>query len=62
MGRLSPMELLIVVAVILLLFGTSKIPQLMRSLGSGLTEFKKGLREGSSSGEEPAKESRPPAP
>jgi sec-independent protein translocase protein TatA len=56
------MELLIVVAVILLLFGTSKIPQLMRSLGSGLTEFKKGLREGSSSGEEPAKESRPPAP
>ncbi|HXG61180.1 MAG TPA: twin-arginine translocase TatA/TatE family subunit [Planctomycetota bacterium] len=62
MGRLSPMELLLVVTVLLLLFGTSKIPQLMRSLGSGLTEFKKGLREGSSGGSEPPKESSPPAP
>jgi sec-independent protein translocase protein TatA len=43
---LSPGELIIVVAVILLLFGAQKIPQLMRSMGSGLTEFKKGVREG----------------
>ena len=32
--------------VVLLLFGAQKIPQLMRSVGSGLTEFKKGLKEG----------------
>lgn len=46
MMGLSPGELLIVVAVILLLFGAQKIPQLMRSMGSGLTEFKRGVREG----------------
>ena len=43
---LSPGELLIIVGVIVLLFGASKIPQLMRSMGQGLTEFKKGIKEG----------------
>jgi sec-independent protein translocase protein TatA len=37
--------MLIVAAVILLLFG-HRLPSTMRSLGKGLTEFKKGLREG----------------
>jgi len=46
MMGLSPGELLIVGAVVMLLFGAAKIPQLMRSIGSGLTEFKKGVREG----------------
>lgn len=46
MMGLSPAELMMIVAVILLLFGARKIPQLMRGLGSGINEFKKGLREG----------------
>jgi sec-independent protein translocase protein TatA len=41
----SPLQMLIVAAVILLLFG-HRLPSTMRSLGKGLTEFKKGLREG----------------
>ena len=45
-GGLSPMELIIIVGVIVLLFGSSKIPQLMRGVGSGINEFKKGLKEG----------------
>ena len=45
-GGLSPVELIIIVAVIVLLFGSSKIPQLMRGVGSGINEFKKGLKEG----------------
>jgi len=45
-GGLSPMELIIIVAVIVLLFGSSKIPQLMRGVGSGINEFKKGLKDG----------------
>jgi sec-independent protein translocase protein TatA len=40
------MELIIIVGVIVLLFGSSKIPQLMRGVGSGINEFKKGLKEG----------------
>jgi len=38
--------LLLVLGVVMLLFGSSKIPQLMRGLGSGVNEFKKGLAEG----------------
>lgn len=40
------MELLIVAAVVLLLFGGAKIPQLARSLGRAQKEFKEGLHEG----------------
>lgn len=39
-----PVELLIVVAVALLLFG-KRLPDLMRSLGKSITEFKKGVNE-----------------
>ena len=39
-------ELLIVLFVILLLFGARKLPDLARSLGKSLGEFKKGKEEG----------------
>jgi len=39
-------ELLIILAVILLLFGSKKLPELARSLGRSLSEFKKGREEG----------------
>ena len=54
-GGLSPMELIIIVGVIVLLFGSSKIPQLMRGVGSGINEFKKGLKEG----DQPPGEAKP---
>jgi sec-independent protein translocase protein TatA len=40
---LGPMELGIVALIVLLLFG-SRIPQVMRSLGQGMGEFKKGVQ------------------
>ena len=43
---LSATHMVLVVVVVLLLFGAQKIPSLMRSLGSGMSEFKKGLRDG----------------
>ncbi|MER3466252.1 MAG: twin-arginine translocase TatA/TatE family subunit [Armatimonadota bacterium] len=46
LGFLQMNELLIVAVVILLLFGGSKIPQLMRGLGRGAGEFQRGLEEG----------------
>lgn len=63
-GGLNPMELIIIVAVIVLLFGSSKIPQLMRGLGSGINEFKKGLKEGEGDAAKPAdaKAPEPPKP
>jgi sec-independent protein translocase protein TatA len=38
-------ELLIILAIIVLLFGATKIPQLGKSIGEGLSNFKKGLKD-----------------
>lgn len=49
---ISGAHILIVVAVVLLLFGGQKIPELMGGIGKGMKEFKKAMREE----DEPAKE------
>ena len=45
-GWLQMNELIIIAIVILLLFGGTKIPQLMRGLGKGIGEFQRGVEEG----------------
>ncbi len=42
----SPFDLGAVLVVVLLLFGSSKLPKLARSLGSAQREFRKGVDEG----------------
>ena len=42
---LSPAEMLVLALVVLLLFG-NRLPSVMRSLGQGVVEFKKGLQGG----------------
>jgi sec-independent protein translocase protein TatA len=44
--NIGPTELLIVLAIILLLFGSTRLPKLARSLGQASKEFKKGVDEG----------------
>lgn len=39
-------ELLIILVVVLLLFGASKLPGLARSIGASTKEFKKGMEDG----------------
>lgn len=41
----SGWEIILVVAVLFLLFGASRLPQLAKSLGQARNEFKKGLKE-----------------
>lgn len=48
-------ELLIVLVVVLVLFGGSKLPKLARSLGQAQNEFKTGLKEGSEKADEETK-------
>ena len=44
-GPIGVPELLIIVLIIALLFGASKIPKLARGLGQGINEFKRGLKD-----------------
>ncbi len=46
MGIPSGFELLIILLVIMLLFGASRLPKLARSMGQAGKEFKAGLKEG----------------
>lgn len=43
--RLGTQEILIVLGIIILLFGGKKIPELMKGVGKGIGEFKKGVEE-----------------
>jgi len=38
-------EIVLIALVVLLIFGGKKIPELMRGLGKGVSQFKKGVKE-----------------
>lgn len=44
-ANLGPMEIFIIVAAILILFGAKKIPEFARGIGKGMKEFKKAVKE-----------------
>jgi len=45
MGKFGMTEWILIIAVILLLFGGKKIPELMKGLGSGVKEFKNAAKD-----------------
>jgi sec-independent protein translocase protein TatA len=47
LGQFGPVEILLVLAVIVLLFGGKKIPELMKGLGTGIKEFKNAAKDDS---------------
>ena len=48
MSMPGPMEIVVILLVVLLLFGTKRLPEMGRALGEGIREFKKALKEASS--------------
>ncbi|MHC5353289.1 twin-arginine translocase TatA/TatE family subunit [Myroides sp. LJL115] len=48
LGVVGPWQIIVIVAIILLLFGGKKIPELMKGLGSGIKEFKDATKEDTS--------------
>ncbi len=44
--NLGPTELLLILGVVLLLFGSTRLPKLARSMGQASREFREGVREG----------------
>lgn len=43
LGMVGPWQVIVIVAIVLLLFGGKKIPELMKGLGRGIKEFKEGM-------------------
>lgn len=44
-GRIGMMEIILILSVALIIFGPAKLPELGRSIGNGLREFKKATNE-----------------
>ncbi len=58
-GFIEGPDLLVVLAIVLVLFGGSKLPQLARSLGQAKKELDAGLREGASGEHEAPVQEKP---
>ena len=54
----GPWQLVILLVIILLLFG-NRIPQVAKSLGKGITEFKKGVKSGENDEDDDEEEELP---
>jgi sec-independent protein translocase protein TatA len=61
MGEFSPIHWMIVLAIILLLFGGRKIPELAKGLGEGIRNFKEGMSGASHHTTPPPQQNTPPA-
>lgn len=49
MFGIGPLELVLLLVIVLVVFGASRVPEVGRSLGTGMREFKDGLKESASS-------------
>ena len=47
MSMPGPLEIIVILTVVLLLFGAKRLPEIGRAMGEGIREFKKALKEGS---------------
>jgi sec-independent protein translocase protein TatA len=50
--NLGPTELIIILVIVLVLFGSTRLPKLARSIGQASKEFKKGINEGDTAANE----------
>jgi sec-independent protein translocase protein TatA len=55
MFGLGTQELLVILVIVLVMFGGSKLPEIARSLGKSMNEFKKGVNDGASDKEDDPK-------
>ncbi|NMB44133.1 MAG: twin-arginine translocase TatA/TatE family subunit [Clostridiales bacterium] len=56
MGRIGAFELILILLIALVIFGPSKLPQIGRSFGQAIREFRRGSKEISDEFEELTKE------
>ena len=56
MGNLGPMEIMVILVIILLLFGAKRIPEIAGSFGKGINEFKRNINDAQRAVMEPPRE------
>lgn len=56
MFGLGTQELMVILVIALVMFGGSKLPEIARSLGKSVKEFKKGIHEGANESEKSDKD------
>ncbi len=65
MGKFGPVEMLIALVIVLVLFGAKRVPEIGASIGKGIREFKRGMNDIDRQMDEPASTTRiasaPPA-
>lgn len=60
-GPVGPTELLLIVLIIVIIFGARKLPELGKSLGEGIKNFRKSLSSKEKENETPSDKPEPPA-
>jgi sec-independent protein translocase protein TatA len=60
-GSLGPTELILILLIVIIIFGARKLPELGKSVGEGIKNFKKSMRAGEEDKDETGKKPQPPA-
>ena len=57
MSMPGPMEVVVILLVVLLLFGAKRLPEIGRALGEGIREFKRAMKDGADGNPDATKKS-----
>ncbi|MBI3560897.1 MAG: twin-arginine translocase TatA/TatE family subunit [Gammaproteobacteria bacterium] len=60
-GAITPVTLILILIIVILLFGTSRLKSIGSDLGDALKNFRKSMREGESESKEPPNTTQPPS-
>jgi len=57
-GNLGPLELLMILVIVLVIFGAKRVPEIGASIGKGIREFKRNISDVDRQIKEPEREAR----
>jgi sec-independent protein translocase protein TatA len=58
LGNLGPMELIIILVIVLVIFGAKRVPEIGASIGKGIREFKRNISDVDRQIKEPERDAR----
>ena len=57
-GNIGPLELLMILVIVLVIFGAKRVPEIGASIGKGIREFKRNISDVDRQIKEPEREAR----